>query len=301
MAGNPSTVIVLGPSPDSYYVGYGRRHYAENMSTSFMDHAKTALNISFSLWISVSKTAQTWIDYNVATTNFHFNDDLNQDIRDHLSGANGKAAAEFVSFPDSEDPSHYFVKCKNQGAWNAVLPDYFIQQLSKMQREVADFDIGIKGMLFGKGKTNISLFQTGFQANFDEEDITSEDHPLYKVLLEFGQPNEGWCIQHGSTLCFYDSQFFYLKFKKPQENTIQMRWNLPSHIAAKLEELKEIAQKPEEQIALMQENQSWQQVAMMRINAQMNTTNALANLMQQGSLNILAAASGGTIVERPRW
>jgi hypothetical protein len=29
-----------------------------------------------------------------------------------------------------------------------------------------------------------------------------------------------------------------------------MRWNLPDHIAAKLSELKEIAQKPEEQMGM---------------------------------------------------
>ncbi|KAE9398790.1 hypothetical protein BT96DRAFT_716264 [Gymnopus androsaceus JB14] len=295
---NPNTIVIFGPSPDSYYVGHGRLHFVENMSPSFTNHAKTALNISFSRWISVSKTADTWIDYNIATDKFHFNADINQNIQDHFTGANGKVAANFISFPDSEDSSCYFVKGKRKGGWNAVLPDYFIQQLSKMQREVLNFDAGITGMLFGKGKTSICLFETGFQANFDEEEITSEDHPLYKVLLEFSQPNRGWCIEPGSTLCFYDSRFFYLKFKKPGESIIQMRSNLPTHIAAKLEELRELAQKPEEQMALMQQDNGWNQLVMMRINNQMNATSMMVDIMNRGSLNILAAASGGHVVER---
>ncbi|KAE9389176.1 hypothetical protein BT96DRAFT_947076 [Gymnopus androsaceus JB14] len=139
---NPNTIVIFGPSPNSYYVGHGRLHFVENMSPSFTNHAKTALSISFSQWISVSKTANTWIDYNIATDKC------------------------------SKDNSDYFVKGKHKGGWTAVLPDYFIQQLSKIQREVLNFDAGITGMLFGKGKTNICLFETGFQANFDEEEIT---------------------------------------------------------------------------------------------------------------------------------
>lgn len=50
-AGNPNTIVVLGPTPESYYVGYGRRHFVENMSPSFTNHAKTALNITMSRWI----------------------------------------------------------------------------------------------------------------------------------------------------------------------------------------------------------------------------------------------------------
>ncbi|KAE9389862.1 hypothetical protein BT96DRAFT_926282 [Gymnopus androsaceus JB14] len=264
---NPNTIVVFGPSPDSYYVGHGRLHFVENMSPSFTDHAKTTLNISFSKWISMSKAGNTWIEYNNATNKFYFNTNLNQNIQDQLAG-------NVISFPDSEDNSHYFSTGKSKGQWNAVLPDHFSQQLLELQREVPNFDIGIAGMLFGKGKTGIFLFEAGFYPSYDQEDITSEDHPLYKALVEFGQLNSGWCIQPDSTLCFYDSRFFFLKFKRAGENTIQLRSNLPTHIAAKLEELKELAQKPEEQIALMQQDNTWNQVMMMRISNQMT-----ANMM----------------------
>jgi hypothetical protein len=111
----------------------------------------------------------------------HFNR-VNQDIADHLSGANGKAAAAFVSFPDSTDPAYYFVTGKDHATWNAFLDDYLIQKLSEAKTLVgATFDAGLTGMLFGKGRTHIFTFQTGFLADLDDDEVPSEEHPLHKV------------------------------------------------------------------------------------------------------------------------
>ncbi|KAJ6569804.1 hypothetical protein DFH09DRAFT_1362972 [Mycena vulgaris] len=247
MTGNPNTLIVLGSSPESYFIGHGRRYSVQNMPESFTNHAKEDLSICMTPWISMSKALDTWVSYNMATAKFHFNGNINQDIRDHLSGANGKAAAEFVSFPDYDDPAHYFVKCKDAGVWNAFLADYFAQKLRKTAADVEGFDAGLTGMLFGKGKTYILMFPGGFLADVDDDEITSgpEEHPLYKVLVEH---RDGWCIVRGSTLCFYDSRYFYLKFKRPGESEIRMHWNLPPNMNAKLAELREEAQQPEDQI-----------------------------------------------------
>ncbi|KAJ7238810.1 hypothetical protein B0H12DRAFT_1136728 [Mycena haematopus] len=257
----PNTLVVLGSSPDSYFVGHGRRHFIENMSEGFTNHAKTDLNISMTTWISTNRASDTWITYNVATAKFHFNANINQNIRDHLSGLNGKAPADFVSFPDCDNPGHYFVKGKNQGAWNAFLDNYFVQKLNIAKAEVRNFDVGLMGMLFGKGKTYIMMFQAGFLADLDENEV-SEEHPLYKVLAQYG---DGWCIERGSTLCFYDSNFFYLKFKRPGQSEIKMRWNLPVTVNDKLLELRKQAEQPEEQIVLMQEDQRWMQLAQARM------------------------------------
>lgn len=86
-----------------------------------------------------------------------------------------------MSFPDSDNRGHYFIKGRPQGKWTAELPDYFAQRLSQLQRKLPDFDANITGMLFGKGKTNICLFQNGFSADLDVEIIRNADHPLYKV------------------------------------------------------------------------------------------------------------------------
>ncbi|KAJ6603469.1 hypothetical protein DFH09DRAFT_1124436 [Mycena vulgaris] len=295
MAANPNTLVVLGSSPDSYFLGHGRRHFVENMPESFMTHAKTDLNVSMTLWISMSKTLNTWVSYNTATAKFHFNADINQDIRDHMSGVNGKASIEFVSFPDDEDTTHYFVKGKKEGAWSATLQDYFIQKLTETKAAVPNFDAGLTGMLFGKGKTYILMFRGGFLADLDNDEVSSKEHPLYKILDQYA---DGWCIERGSTLCFYDSTYFFLKFKKPGESGYKLHWNLPANMGEKLQELREEAQKPEEQIALMQEDQMWMQVAQTRMNGEMQMTNMIVNQMHRSALNFQAAATGGTVVER---
>ncbi|KAJ6609583.1 hypothetical protein B0H10DRAFT_2438462 [Mycena sp. CBHHK59/15] len=297
MAGNPNTVIVMGSSADSYFIGHGRRHFVENMSPVFTNHANTELNISMTTWVSMSKSLETWVDFNVATDKFHFNLGIKQDIRNHLSGANGKFAVDFVSFPDSDDPGHYFVNGKAPGAWTAELPNYFIEKLTEMQRENPNFDTALEGMLFGKGKTHIYQFSGGFMADLDDE-ITVE-HPVYKTLSEFS--GGGWCIERGSTLCFYDSRFYYLKFKQPGASTVQMRWNLPQNMSDKLAELKEVAQSPEEQMALIQEDQKWMALGQARINMQMQNTRMMVDVMKRGSLLILAAATGGTVVRRRHY
>ncbi|KAJ7320750.1 hypothetical protein DFH08DRAFT_1034510 [Mycena albidolilacea] len=176
---------------------------------------------------SMSKALDTWVSHNAATGKFHFNGNINQDIRDHLSGANGKAAAEFG---------------KSTGVWNTFLDDYFVQKLRKTGAEVKDFDTGLMGMLFGKGKTYILMFQAGFLGEVDNNEITLEDHPLYKVehgkcdvrsvmqlsaasiqsfgfwfSLGAGGVQRWLYIERGSTLCFYDSRYFFLKFRRPGE------------------------------------------------------------------------------------
>ncbi|KAJ7342510.1 hypothetical protein DFH08DRAFT_874429 [Mycena albidolilacea] len=246
MAANPSTHIVLGSSPESYFIGHGRRHFVENMPDSFTSHTKSDLNIGMTTWISMSKT-NTWTSYDVATAKFHFNGNINQTIRDHISGVNGKVAADFISFPDSEDPAFYFVKGKKEGAWTAFLPDYYIQKLTASKAEITNFDAGLTGMLFGKGKSFILMFKAGFVADLDDDEVSTEDHPLYKVLVQYG---EGWCIERGSTLCFYDSRYFFLKFKRPGESGIKMHWNLPPHMNEKYHELRNLAEQPEEQIRM---------------------------------------------------
>ncbi|KAF7345314.1 hypothetical protein MSAN_01908200 [Mycena sanguinolenta] len=292
-----NTLIAFGSSPDSYFIGHGRRHFVENMPEGFMNHAKTDLNIGMTTWISTNPATGCWVTHNVATGKFHFNANINETIRDHFTGANGKAAANFVSFPNCNDPGHFFVKGKNTGAWNAFLDNYFISKINIAKAELSDFDAGLTGMLFGKGKSHIMMFQTGFIANLDDDEVTTEEHPLYKVLAQYGS---GWCIERGSSLCFYDSRFFYLKFKRPGQNEIKMHWNLPINMNEKLLELRQLAEQPAEKAALMQDEQAWTQVSLMRMNAEMQMTNMMANAIRRGGLGIQAAAYGGNaeVVER---
>jgi hypothetical protein len=73
------------------------------------------------------------------------------------------------------------------------------------------------------------------------------DH--YDMSQVLQQYSEGWCIDRASTLCFYDSRYFFIKFKRPSESQIMMHWNLPPHMNEKLAELQELAKQPEEKIS----------------------------------------------------
>ncbi|KAJ7613210.1 hypothetical protein FB45DRAFT_1036729 [Roridomyces roridus] len=273
---SPSTVIVLGPSPEAFFVGHGRRYFVENMpSSSFTGHATSALNIAATLWTSMNGSGMVWVNYNVGSDKFHFNGDINEDIRKHLT-----SGARFISFPDSPDPGHYFLKGKNSGAWNAVLPSYYVDRLTTMQKELKNFDVGITGMLFGQGTTNIVMFQAGFVADLDDKYV-GEDHPLLKVLKEFSEP--GWCIEYGSTLCFYDSGYFYLKFKRSGSSEVQMRWRLPPAVMEKLQTLREQAETPAEQIAITVDSQQQIMLAQARMNVAMAQSQALANVINYGA------------------
>ncbi|KAF7349102.1 hypothetical protein MVEN_01432300 [Mycena venus] len=270
---NPSTLIVFGSSPESFYIGHGRRHFIENMPQSFTTHAQTDLNISMTLWISVSRSLEVWVSYNVPNSQYHFPASINQAIRDHLGGTD---AAQYVSFPDSTNPGAYFAKGKNAGAWNGVLDNFFVTQIKEYKADMPNFDARLKGMIFGKGKTFLCLLDSGFRGYLDENEIVGDHHPLRKVLQ---QHMDGWTLEIGSTLCFYDSRYFVLYFKRPGQSGMTMHWNLPPTMAQKLHALEEAAKQPEEQIALMQESQMWQQVVQNRMNAEMQMS-----LMFQNSI-----------------
>ncbi|KAJ7627115.1 hypothetical protein FB45DRAFT_1059931 [Roridomyces roridus] len=286
---SPSTVVVLGPSPEAFFVGHGRRYFVEGMpSSSFTSHATSDLNIGTTLW------TRRVVSYTV-----YFNSDMHEDVRKHLTGG----GAKFLSFPDSDDPAHYFLKGRNSGAWNAVLPNYYVDRLNSMQNEIKDFDVGITGMLFGQGRTNIVMFQAGFIADLDDRYVDGEDHPLLKpndifffqVLNEFSDP-PGWCIEYGSTLCFYDSRYFFLKFKRPGSSEIQMRWRLPAAAAEKLEAPREEAKTPAEQMALISESQQQMILAQARMNMEMAQTQALADVINRGAASFAALAHHGRVV-----
>ncbi|KAJ7061803.1 hypothetical protein C8F01DRAFT_1252582 [Mycena amicta] len=296
-AGNPNTLIVMGNSPDSFYVGYGRRHFVQGMSPSFTEHAKTELNVTMTLWVSMSSDLENWVDFNVASDQFHFNGNIDPNIRDHLTGTNGKTPTQFITFPDTPSSQNYFFsKGKNLGSYNCALPTHFIQHITMVKDEVGEnFGRALTGVLFGKGKTSVMCFEEGFLAHFDENEVKEEDHPLYKILSEFA---DGYSIERGSSLCFYDSRFYFLKFRKRGEGVTKMRWNLPVTMTAKLQELQEIATHPEEHAAQVVEDNQWLAVAQRRMGAQMQANDMFNQTIIHAGLSFHAAASGGVIVER---
>ncbi|KAJ6557000.1 hypothetical protein DFH09DRAFT_1365431 [Mycena vulgaris] len=236
---SPNTLGVLGSSPEAFYVACGRRHVVENMPASFTKHANSALSVAMMLWISMGRSMEHWVDFKTSTEDFHFDGNPEKAVLDDLG--------------------------HQRQNWVATLPDYFVKNLALLQREVPAVANSLTGMLFGKENINIYLYPTGFLADLDGEAEADNGHPLNKVCKEM---KEGRCIECGSTLCFHDSRYFFLKFKRPGTNTIRMRWNLPPHVGAKPAELQAIAEQPDELIAIQQEDEKWAQVASQRINAQ---------------------------------
>ncbi|KAJ7442015.1 hypothetical protein FB451DRAFT_1414367 [Mycena latifolia] len=141
------------------------------------------------------------------------------------------SVAKFVSFPDINEHA-YFAIGKKAGVWNAVLPNHFIERLAKMQRAIPDFDATRTGILFVKARRASSPFK-----------VASTPLSINGVLRKFPEP--GCCIERGSALCSYGSQFFFLKFNAG-ERTVHTRWNLLIAIATTLAELKELAEAPED-------------------------------------------------------
>ncbi|KAJ6528246.1 hypothetical protein DFH09DRAFT_1327827 [Mycena vulgaris] len=96
-----------------------------------------------------------------------------------LIRSDGKGAAEFITFPDTEARGHYFGKGQREGIWNAVLQPYLVQDLRKGKAGM-NFDTKITRMLFDKGKTRLGIFKGGFLADFEDK-LDSPEHTLFKI------------------------------------------------------------------------------------------------------------------------
>ncbi|KAJ7456126.1 hypothetical protein FB451DRAFT_617113 [Mycena latifolia] len=294
MAMSPNILVVLGASPEAFYVACGRRHVVENMSPSFTKHANSALSVPATLWISMGRSMEHWVDFNVATEDFHFNANLSQRVIEHLGGTNGKLRAAFIAFPDDtpgDAEARFFVAGKDAGAWFGSMPAYYLQYLNHFQNAMPEVGNSITGMLFGQGNISIYLLSTGYIADLDG-DAEADDHLLNKACAEMD--GKEWCIERGSTLCFYDSRYFFLKFRRPGTDAVHMKWNLPPAVGAKLADLRQIAEQPEERLAIKAEEEMWARVATQRINAQVASHEQVIASANRALANVF----GGVYVER---
>ncbi|KAJ7596017.1 hypothetical protein C8J56DRAFT_1043116 [Mycena floridula] len=194
-----------------------------------------------------------------------YSTEIPKDVIDHLQ----KSA--FITLGSD---NCYFIK-HNDGGWNAILPDKHLQNVTELKPHVENFDRAIRG-----------------------ETQDDPEHPLTKVLTEF---DKGWCLEPGSTLCPYSDRYFFLKFKKPNDNVIRMRWSLPDLMSQKFAELKELAQSPEDQAFLAQEQMAEMKrqetnaaLAIQRMNMQMNLNNMMNQTLINGG-NSIKMASGGYV------
>lgn len=108
----------------------------------------------------------------------HFDIQLNPIIRAHLEGKDGKARAEYITFP--AETGSYFIKHVERGGWDADLEERYVNCITGLRHKVHDFDLELTGIIFGKDSTHIYQLENGFHA-FLEGEADDTNHILYKV------------------------------------------------------------------------------------------------------------------------
>ena len=68
-----------------------------------------------------------------------------------------------------------------------------------------------------------------------------------QLLNSYINCSPSWTVERGSSLCPWDINYYFLKFKDPQTDTVQMHWSLPPDMQALYDELNRLAQTPEAQ------------------------------------------------------
>ncbi|KAJ6462815.1 hypothetical protein DFH09DRAFT_1347490 [Mycena vulgaris] len=291
-ATTPNTLIVFGANEDAFFIGHGRRHTFQGVPERFAAQVQGVdLPITQTAWISFDPTGTKYIAKNDNREQFYHSTDISKDLIGRLK------TTGFITLGSSDN---YFIKHKN--GWHARLPPKILNNLQQLKPHVPNFDSVITGLLFGHEQTHIFLFEGGFMADLNAETRNNPEHPLMKVLAEF---NEGWCILPGSTLCSYSDRYFFLKFKKPNDTVIQMKWLLPDSMKQKHAELRQLAELPEDQMFLselrmadMQRQQANNALAMERLKYQAQRSNQLSRtLVESGEAIRRMALAPGTYKE----
>lgn len=103
---------------------------------------------------------------------------MSEELTSLVKGDNLGNKASSVSW--TEDGTGYFVKLRPSKGWTADLPDEYPHKIEELRKQLKNFDIGLKTILFGYANTHIYVFERGFSAelNGPAEDA---DHPLHKV------------------------------------------------------------------------------------------------------------------------
>ncbi|KAJ7325784.1 hypothetical protein DFH08DRAFT_968427 [Mycena albidolilacea] len=246
------------------------------------------LPITQTSWISFNSTGTKFLASNEDQKRSTYSTDV-QDLITHIK--NDGVAFATLGIDDS-----YFVK-HPKGGWHARLSPLHTENLKYLITHVGSdkFDHMIKGPLFGYDKSHIFLITNGFIAVLNEETKKRSRAPAHQVehitrksqvLTEFDK--EGWCLEPGSTLCPYSDRYFFLRFKKPGNSLIQIRWELPDFMKQQLAVLKEQTKSPEDQQFLAELRRSEiQQIQMNNALAmqEMNILRDMSNMWCQTVVN----------------
>lgn len=191
-------VVVFGPSEDAFYVGAGRRFYVQNMPPSFTNavHGST-LPVGRIGWVSLDKTGKYWCAgsrvsqnsafgyiFECSTTFMTYIPTVYYVLQPKapLRSKIVSAGCDFASFPDFDLLSsetladqiedgrspYYFINHQPPGHWSLNLPTYYINVIQLLRETFKEsgrgdeFDLRLRWILFGKGRTHVYQFDNGF-------------------------------------------------------------------------------------------------------------------------------------------
>ncbi|KAF8480562.1 hypothetical protein JB92DRAFT_3133173 [Gautieria morchelliformis] len=250
--------VVFGPTPDVFFVSYGRRYAAQGVPLSFTDKVKTGeLAPMATSWISMDPSCQFWVACNFVSENIHSSNNLPANVHAHLIGTPTAPKSDYISFP--AERNGYFAKHMVGYGWSTDLHTMYENAILATRERVGPrtFDTTLRFILFGTRGTYLIVFESGFLA-----ELQGRCAKIRTALAEFSEP--GWSLEHGSALSVHNEDYYFLKFSKRGVPGVQIRANMPDFMYDKFKELMRIAENPIEDREIALERQMIQDIIAQR-------------------------------------
>ncbi|KAF5325110.1 hypothetical protein D9619_009668 [Psilocybe cf. subviscida] len=222
----PHPIIVFGPTPGTYFVGVGMKYYAVGMPDSITSTASKWPAVQMR-WMSINADG-AWMVQDMYSSTLEFDTSVGDDLIQQCRGTNG---FQYVTFGPTRG-TWVGVGPDSSGVWSGNMEDDQIRALREMQAQAGDgfnFNMELRGILFGKGSTMIFMFGGSFAYYTDRE---AEGSELENLLNSYLYRSPAWTVERGSSLCPWDVNYYFLRFKDPQSGTVKMHWSLPPNMLA---------------------------------------------------------------------
>lgn len=228
----PIAVVAFGSSESSFYIGCGMRYHAIGVPNNLAQTLPKKPPKDMA-WLSMDGTATAWILREKNRHLFYHSPNLPTAVVKSLK------EATYVTLGPTKD--WYFVGL-GEGQWTANLPEAELEVSNRVRAGMgAKFYSTLTGIVFGKGATVLLMFQDTIRGFVDTEVGGTDLFELVKEHVEEGR----WSLEPGSSICQWNTNFFYLIFKNKVTGDMKIRWNLPDTMHTKLVKLLEYTVTPQ--------------------------------------------------------